>query len=266
MRKAIIAALAAIAGMSTTAYAADIYGKGSMKDAPVYESPFTWSGLYIGGSVGFGVGDTTGSLSFDEYDRYDEPMVELSREVYEDGGFGDFLSALFSSDYDVNGAIYGVHLGYNVQRDGGLVYGVEFGINGTDMDGSDTCVVLFKCERALDWYATAVGRLGYASGKTLFYGFGGVAWGEVQTDISIFGINLLSGEETHVGWTAGVGIEHAFTNRFSARIEYSHVDLGEEDHSLGDYLSSEVDLKFDAIKVGASYKLYDGYHALEASK
>jgi outer membrane immunogenic protein len=246
--------------MSASAHAADLRG-GSLKDAPVYAAPAIWSGLYVGGSVGFGVGDTTGALKFEDGDYVEE---------LRDGGgdeFGDFLSALFSSDYDVNGAIYGVHLGYNFQREGGLVYGVELGLNGTDINGSDSCAFIFTCERELDWYATAVGRIGYAAGNTLFYGFGGLAWGEVKTDISFVGFPLLNGEETHLGWTAGVGIEHAFTERFSARVEYSHVDLGEEDHSLGDGgLASEVDFKFDAIKIGASYKLTGGYEGLEASK
>lgn len=270
MRKTLIAAAAALAGVSVSAHAADIHG-GSMKDAPVYapSSPL-WTGLYVGGSVGFGVGDTSGKLKFDERGgMYDVPEIdgEIAFVAEEDDSdIGDILSSIFSSDYDVNGAIYGVHIGYNVQRDGGLVYGVELGLNGTDIDGSDTCVFIFECERELDWYATAVGRLGYAAGNTLFYGFGGVAWGEVQTDVSLFGVSFLNGSETHMGWTAGVGIEHAFTDRFSARVEYSHVDLGEEDHDLGKGLKSEVDLNFDAIKIGASYKLTGGHYDLEPSK
>jgi outer membrane immunogenic protein len=261
MRKVMIAALAALASMSTTAYAADMYSKGSMKDGPVeYEAPvFTWAGLYVGGSAGFGVGDTSGQLKFDNYREIETKSIRMEQ------GF-DFGS-LFSSDYDVNGAIYGAHIGYNFQR-GNLVFGAELGLNGTDMDGSDSCGILglAKCERALDWYATAVGRLGYASGRTLFYGFGGVAWGEVQTDVSFFGISILQGEETHVGWTAGLGIEHALSDRFSVRVEYSHVDLGEEDHSFGEGLSSEVDLSFDAIKVGASYKIFGDHAPLESLK
>ena len=64
MRKALIAAIAAVAGMSTAAYAADL-GGGSMKDAPeAYEAPAIWSGFYVGGSVGFGVGNSTGQLKF----------------------------------------------------------------------------------------------------------------------------------------------------------------------------------------------------------
>ena len=267
MRRTIIAALAAAAAMSTTAYAADLPGGGSLKDAPAaYDAPAAiWAGLYVGGSAGFGVGDTSGKLKFNRRDEEDyETVKRLSFDGEGEGGF-DFAS-LFSSDYDVNGAIYGVHVGYNFQRDN-LVFGAELGLNGTDIDGSDSCVIVFKCERALDWYATAVARLGYASGKTLFYGFGGVAWGEVQTDISLLGvIPIASGEETHVGWVAGLGIEHAMSDRFSVRVEYSHVDLGEEDHSLGEGLTSEVDLSFDAIKVGASYKLTGGHESLEALK
>lgn len=264
MRRAIIAALAAAASMSTTAYAADLHG-GSLKDAPVaYDAPAAiWAGLYVGGSAGFGVGDTSGKLKFGKKGR-DEESVE---EVIETKDSGPDFGSLFRSDYDIDGAIYGVHVGYNFQRDN-LVFGAELGFNGTDIDGSDSCGLfgIAKCERSLDWYATAVARLGYASGRTLFYGFGGLAWGEVQTDISILGTNFLNGSETHVGWVAGLGIEHALSDRFSVRVEYSHVDLGEEDVALGHGISSEVDLSFDAIKVGASYKLTGGHESLEPLK
>ena len=278
MRNAIIAAVAAAVGMSTSAYAADL-GGGSYKDDPVLYAPATpvWAGLYVGGSAGFGVGDTSGHIGFDKPDRRnDKPTVALEQELVRSGGYGldDYLKALLSSAYDVNGAIYGAHIGYNWQRDK-LVYGVELGLNGADIDGADRCfsslIVVADCERALDWYATAVARLGYASGNTLFYGFGGIAWGEVSTDIkvsTIFGGFDLSGEETHVGWTAGLGIEHAFTDRFSARVEYSHVDLGSEDHSLGKdgFLKSDVDLSFNAIKIGASYKLTGERDSLDSYK
>ena len=55
------------------------------------------------------------------------------------------------------------------------------------------------------------------------------------------------------------------SDRFGVRVEYSH-DFGEEDHSPGDGLTSEVDLSFDAIKVGASYKLTGGDESLEPLK
>lgn len=246
MRIAIIAASAALLSVSA-AHAGDLYDK-SLKDTPSYAAAPTWGGLYIGGSAGFGVGDTTDKVDID--DSVPDVIENL-------------LEAILQSKYDVNGAIYGVHAGYNWQR-GNLVYGLEAGFNGTNMNGASPCVVLLSCEREMDWYGTGVLRIGYAPGNTLFYGFGGVAWGEVSTKIGLIspGVPLyVEGEETHVGWTAGAGIEHAFNDRFSVRVEYSHVDLGEEDTALSyqgytiPFVSDKVDLSFDAIKVGASYKL-----------
>jgi outer membrane immunogenic protein len=251
MYKNVIAGFAALIGMGGVVHAADLGG--SVKDGPAAAASYApiWAGLYVGGSVGFGTGDTSGQLKFD-----DERL--------------DFLERLLQSDYDVNGAIYGAHIGYNIQRDS-LVFGVEVGLNGTDIDGSTDVLVFGKSERELDWYATAVARLGYASGKALFYGFGGVAWGTVETTLSVPLLDAsVSGESDHVGWTAGVGIEYAMTERFSVRVEYSHVDLGEETAEIGlgnDFsIDDEVDLSFDAIKIGASYRFGGGDHGLEPLK
>lgn len=248
----VMAAVAAFVGGATVANAADL-GE-SYKDAPVenYGPGYSWAGLYVGASAGFGVGDTSTAIS----------NITLFREL-------DIPGSFKAADYDLNGAIYGAHVGYNFQR-GNIVFGVEAGINGTDMDGSQGLLTsAIASERELDWYATAVARLGYASGKTLFYGFGGIAWADVTSRLAILGTTLAEDEETHVGWTAGVGIEHALSDRISVRVEYSHVDLGEEttSYSVGDFASfdKDVDVKFDAIKIGASYK-FGGRDHLEAMK
>ena len=266
MFRKIIAVLAASVGVCASANAADLGG--SLKDDPAPMASYSpiWAGLYVGGSVGFGTGETSGQLQFDER------SMEAVKRVNE-GGEGPDFGSLFSSDYDVNGAIYGAHVGYNFQR-GPVVFGVEAAYNGTDIDGNETVTAFVippfpinvESERELDWYATLVGRLGYASGNMLFYGFGGVAWGTVETTLSIplFGASV-SGETDHMGWTAGVGIEYALNERFSVRVEYSHVDLGEEDFSLGEGIKDEVDMSFDAIKIGASYR-FGGRDHLEALK
>jgi outer membrane immunogenic protein len=95
-------------------------------------------------------------------------------------------------------------------------------------------------------------------GKSLVYVKGGVAWGDVNSDVDILGIPFLSGSETHVGWTAGIGFEHAITNNITARIEYAHIDLGSEDHALKvngfKVLDSQVDAEFDSVTIGINYK------------
>lgn len=225
----VMAAAAAFIGGAHIASAADLHG--SYKDDPVvsYGPSYSWAGLYVGATAGFGVGDTETSIE----------------------GFS-------IADYEINGAIYGAHIGYNFQR-GSMVFGVEAAINGTDMDGSQGLLTsAITSERELDWYATAVARLGYTSGMTLFYGFGGVAWADVTSKLNVLGSTVLEDTETHVGWTAGLGVEHALSDRFSVRVEYAHVDLGEETttYDLGRLgtIDKDVDVKFDTIKVGASYK------------
>ena len=54
----VMAAAAAFVGGAAVANAADLGG--SYKDAPVdnYGPGYSWAGLYVGASAGFGVGDT----------------------------------------------------------------------------------------------------------------------------------------------------------------------------------------------------------------
>jgi len=279
MRKlAFCAATAACLGMAAPAMADGMY-EGSMKDAPV--EPFAhapiWAGLYVGGTVGFGTGDTSGKLDIDvdrrkngeEYndDEYVNVRAVSASSPSESGGdFVDAIEDLLATDYDVDGAVYGAFVGYNWQR-GNIVYGIEAGLNGTDFDGHTDCgfVGLTDCNRELAYYGTVVGRLGYAVNNFLFYGFGGLAWGEVETDVSIAGFDLdgLSEDTSHLGWTAGVGLETALTPNFIVGIEYARVDLGEEDYSVvseyGIDIDNEVDMDFDVIKFRAAYK-FGGYH------
>ena len=221
--------MAGFVGLSGVANAADVYAKGgSLKDEPVAAFMPTWAGLYVGGSVGYGWGDAENDLP-----------------------------ATFSTE--PNGAVYGVHLGYNFQRDN-IVFGVEAGINGANVDDSISVPSsgISDLTNELNWYGTGVGRLGYAFGNTLLYGFGGIAWGEVMTTI-----NRLVDEETHVGWTAGFGLEHALNNNFSVRLEYSHVDLGGEDAFQAECSTCEIDLSFDVVKAGVSYKFGSRDEALK---
>lgn len=268
MRKLLVCGAAAVVCLSTAGAgsAADIY-ENSLKDTVQPLAPTDiWSGLYIGATAGFGTGDTSGKLDIDVEGIPDEDL--------------DFIENLLATDYDIDGAVYGGFVGYNWQFNNNAVLGIEAGLNGTDSDGHTKCAIIADCNRELDYYARVVGRLGYAVNNLLFYGFGGVAWGDVETRVSVGGISVddivddLSGgelsssfnkEQTHVGWTAGVGLEVAFTERFFAGVEYAHVDLGEESYNvfsddstdLGIDIDNRVDVEFDVIKLRASYKIWD---------
>ena len=88
----------------------------------------------------------------------------------------------------------GVQAGYNWQQGGPWVFGVEGDIEAT---GADDTFAPWKF--ANPWFGTVRGRVGYALGNVLFYGTGGLAFGELRA--TTFG---LSESHTNAGWTAGV--------------------------------------------------------------
>ena len=231
------AAAGLLIGITQSANAADLWGPdygGSIKDAtPAYA--FSWTGVYVGAHAGLMTGNTQGRPDFG----------------------GDPLEQLFATDYDMNGGLFGGQIGYNYQI-GSAVFGIEASYSGSTAQGDGQSALIFTSRRELDWLATVTGRAGYAMGKSLVYVKGGVAWGDVNSDVEILGIPFLSGSETHVGWTAGIGFEHAITNNITARIEYAHIDLGSEDHALKvngfKVLDSQVDAEFDSVTIGINYK------------
>ncbi len=211
---------------------ADGYSHSGKGFAP--PADFSWTGLYVGGQAGLLTGNTQGEVPG---------------------------APFLNTDYDFDGGLYGGHVGYNYQS-GQWVLGIEGTYSGSQAQGNTSCVFnVFTCQRELNWIATIEGRLGYAFGRSLLYARGGWAWGELDTTVSLLGIPgaSLTGSETHDGWTAGFGFEHALGEWVTARVEYSHVDLGTENHALTGGgigpIDDNVDAEIDSIRVGASIKL-----------
>jgi len=69
--------------------------------------------------------------------------------------------------------------------------------------------------------ATARGRAGYAADRVLFYATAGGAFANVQTNF-----NGTTTTHTQSGWTAGAGLEWAFADNWTAKVEYLYVNLG----------------------------------------
>jgi outer membrane immunogenic protein len=63
-------------------------------------------------------------------------------------------------------------------------------------------------------------RVGYAADRVLFYGTAGGAFGNIEA-----GANGGLQSSTKAGWTAGAGVEVAFADNWTARVEYLYVDL-----------------------------------------
>jgi outer membrane immunogenic protein len=201
MRLGLVSTAVLATCLTASAFAADLP---SRVTAPpiVYAPVFTWAGLYIGLNAGVGWGDS-GDITVNG------PTVASSGILGGGSSDGRFVG--------------GAQIGYNWQS-GAIVYGLEADIQYVDTGGNLTW-------GNYSWWdgrgggdggylGTVRARLGYAMDRTLIYITGGLAYGGLNS-------NPLTGNSTSdVGWTIGGGIEYAFTNNWTARIEGLYVDTG----------------------------------------
>ena len=212
--------LLAIFALQSAASAADLPAqKAAPAPAPLM---FSWEGGYLGTQAGYGF-NTVRETGFDPIPGY----ANLANPVS------------YSQNYSSRGPFSGFHFGYNKQY-GQFVLGAEADF---DFTGQHTNKVLYNSLGAalggptqtniadnLRWMARA--RAGYADGKTLYYLTGGLVSGTstVQQNYWALSSPVVPVADyfniQRFGWTAGAGIEYAFSDVWSGRIEYHHNDFG----------------------------------------
>jgi outer membrane immunogenic protein len=147
------------------------------------------------------------------------------------------LPSTGSNSARASGWVAGGQAGYNWQQ-GSWVYGLETDLSGTSlkssMSGGLTSTIPCPGDAAstsamIDWYGTARGRVGWASGNVLFYGTGGLAYGKVDLSSSFSSGGLSLNSQTssvRAGWVAGAGIEYLLQPNLTLNLVYQYVDLG----------------------------------------
>jgi outer membrane immunogenic protein len=234
MLKKILLTGAVIALMSVGAQAADI----------VEPAAYDWTGPYIGiqGGYAWGKNDLSANSTGDV-------VAEFAAAVI-DGDDGSF---------DLDGFVGGGHAGLNWQMDS-LVLGLEGDIEFADLDDDidifDLAGNLAGQDKVqVDWLGSIRLRGGFAVDRALFYATGGLAVGgaELEADDD-FGEHLVDERDTKWGWTIGAGLEYAFTDDLSARVEYRYTDLGNvKAHGEDENVDDKADLAFHAVRVGLSW-------------
>ncbi len=208
---------------SVTAFGADLPGKHpSIIEAPSPISSLpvaSWSGFYAGVVAG------TGRMSARDADL--SPITNadgtpISKDLYRSGGAA------------------GVEAGYALQS-GALVYGVEADLALANLRGRQDAVGYVQTtpfavglEAKTNALGTLRGRVGYALDKLLVYGTGGVAFAHQRSSLTVADLSASPALSSTgyasgyaVGWTIGAGLEYAFADHFSGKVEYLYSDIGD---------------------------------------
>jgi outer membrane immunogenic protein len=238
-----IAVLAA--AVPIAAHAADLPAAVPAYRAPVYAPTiFTWTGFYIGGNIG----------------------AAWAQSEWTDSRFG--LDWGRTSDARFIG---GGQIGFNYQFAGSsFVIGAEadfdwFGNN----NGNGVTVVgplghSFNIVSNDTRIATLAARFGYGFERALFYGKAGAGWvgndGFTITDLTTSQSFIGSTSNTVSGWLVGAGIEYAFTNNWTVKLEYDFLGLPSRTFVLpgvvipalaGDSITGDHNVQM--VKLGVNY-------------
>jgi outer membrane immunogenic protein len=159
---------------------------------------------------------------------------------YLGGNLGYDWGSVSNNPTKPSGFVGGAQAGYNWHNGGPWVFGVEGDLQVT---GANDTFAPWKFSNP--WFGTLRGRAGYAINNILFYGTGGLAFGELRAET--FG---LSESQSSVGWTLGAGTEFGFAPNWSAKIEYLYVDLSESRFSI---TGTTNGLRSSIVRAGVNY-------------
>jgi len=194
--------------------------------APPPVAVFDWTGFYIGGNIGWSHG------------RADVSALGLA-----------------TASVTMNGIMGGGQIGYNFQT-GPFVLGVEVDGQGTGQHADFAAGILTERDE-MPWFFTARGRVGYAiAPQWLIYGTGGLAVADFKSTLTATGLGTATWEVSHVGWTAGAGVEVAVTRNWSVKGEYLHIDTGHFNTTLFGVVPVSARLTDDIARVGFNYRFF----------
>jgi outer membrane immunogenic protein len=209
-------------GTTLAANAADLPPAPPMAPrAPVAYIPaapmFSWTGFYIGGNLGAGWGQ------------------------------GNVVDSLFGVNF-TNGNqvsfVGGGQVGGNYQI-GSFVIGAEadfdwFANNNNSGNGTTVSIAgvptVLRVSANDRWETTLAARFGYAWDRALFYGKVGGGWvgagNFAVTNVGTGASVAVSNGNTNVGWLVGAGFEYAFTQNWTAKLEYDYLALNNASYNV----------------------------------
>ncbi len=214
MKRVLFAALLGLSVQVSSANAADI----------IEEAMYDWTGFYAGLNAGYGFAgdDAVGARP----------------------GYGNV------GDLSIEGMFGGIQAGYNFQANN-FVMGVEgdiqlSGISDEDENGR------FDSQNDNTYFGTLRLRAGYAWDRTLIYATGGLAYGgfDYSVDTPTGDINE---DFTRAGYAVGGGVEYAFDDAWTMKLEYLYANFGSEELT-NDGISTTATPDFHSVRLGVNFR------------
>jgi opacity protein-like surface antigen len=204
--------------------------------APLASPAYHWTGLYLGANFG----------------------GAFNRE--------DATTPLAVAATNPSGVMGGIQFGYNYLLAPHWLVGVEGDLGWTAAQGKTNFVdpagtAALSVTSDHNWYDTADVRLGYVTGPLMLYAKGGGAWMNadyrLEVNSGLDGATALSTNRS--GWNAGVGLEYMLGKRWSAKLEYDHLDFGSGTLGFTTPFGNGVSFKteINQVKAGVNYH-FDG--------
>jgi outer membrane immunogenic protein len=264
MKKLLFGSISALAlSLGAPANAADL--------APAYKAPpvvapipWTWTGLYIGGNLGGAWGQER--LEQSEITTFTPPGPIITT-----------FSPARVGELPLSGFLGGGQIGYRLQT-GMWVWGIEGTLDWADIRGRGQTGILAPGDSVLqtknDWIATLTGEVGWTVDHALLYLKGGGAAIHVDhtftplttttgaVSSSIFTCAGCDDSETVWGWMFGAGVTYAFTNNWSAFLEYNYMNFGTSSSSHN-FLVRGTDRR-TADPFAANFDTAEQIHVLKA--
>jgi outer membrane immunogenic protein len=248
MKRLLLTTVSALALISARpGLAADLGTRLPYKAPPAMVRAFSWTGCYLGAHIGGGWG----------------------RKMFSDTADGDLVSiaspSFQSVQADTSGLLGGGQLGCNYQFAPAWVIGIEGDVSAADISGDITSPffpnTVFNAKT--EWLASATARFGYAWDRWLLYGKGGAAWAGDKYSAQYLGTWAAS--ETRSGWTVGGGLEWAFADNWSAKLEYQFYDFGNRDVTFVNPGESFIEVEnvkqqIQTVKLGLNYRFSGLFH------
>jgi outer membrane immunogenic protein len=218
MRKLLAGSIALVALAAAPAMAADMPVKPKEPTFAVYN----WTGFYIGaqGGSGWSSGVIGGTIGYNV--QFDRVVLGLEAD-----GSGSWIK------------------GYTI---------------GTDPLSGPCGGAVPRCYSDLQSLATFRARAGITMDNVLPYITGGLAVGSLRGEDGDIAANgaFGAGTTTVVGWTAGLGVEAMFNQRWSAKVEYLYVDFGNHtisnDNVGGVIFPESLKYRTNILRVGINYR------------